>query len=112
MPGAVVERDELLDLTVTPQQQVCGDAQNRALAEFRMCLGRQVPGEQPRDPRSAEFTRRQADSVQYDEVRRDSRGTFVEVRRKNLFDSGHEAGADVDAHGDSSRPSYHSSVPQ
>src|SRR6185295_10912145 len=39
--------------------------------EIRMNGGRQIAGEQPRDPRAAEFARRQTDSVQNDRVRRD-----------------------------------------
>jgi hypothetical protein len=60
---------------------------------------RQVAGEQSRDPRPAEFSRRQADSVQHDEVGHDARRTCVEKRGKDLFYADHQAGGDIDAHG-------------
>jgi hypothetical protein len=45
-----------------------------------MRLGRQISGEQPRDPGPAELARWQTDSMQYDEIRHDARRTFVEER--------------------------------
>jgi hypothetical protein len=50
--------------------------------------------------------------MQHDEIGRDAGGALVEKWRKNLFDADHQAGSDIDAHGCSSRPSCHTSVPQ
>jgi hypothetical protein len=57
-----LNEDELHHFTVAADQQVGRHPQAGALVEFLVCVGRQVPGEQPRDPRTSEFTRWQADA--------------------------------------------------
>ena len=55
--------------------------QGRALAKFRVRPGRQIAGEQPRDPRPTELSRRQADPMQHDEIGHDSGRTIIEEWR-------------------------------
>jgi len=79
VPGALSERHVLHDLSVAPDERVGGGDQAFDLLEVRMDIGRQGIGEQAIDPRSAKFSRRQADAVHHEERWRRPGRARVEV---------------------------------
>src|SRR2546423_1309570 len=88
MPGALPERHVLHDLPVAPDERVCGGDEALDLLEVRMDIGGQGSGEQPVDPRPAEFPGWQADAVHHQKFGLLARRARVEVGRHHLATAG------------------------
>jgi hypothetical protein len=80
VPGPIVEFYILRQAPVAGDHQMRGDAQGADFGEVRVHIHRQPVREQPIDPLAAEFPRRQANPVHDDKVRRNVRGSGIEVR--------------------------------
>jgi len=98
MPGAIGEFDKLRQFAVARHQKVRGDPQFPDLGKIGVHLGRQRIHEQPVDPGSAKFPRRQADAVHDDQLRFHAGRTRIEVWRRDLSGASHHPAFEVDLH--------------
>ena len=98
VPRALREAHVLGDGAVAPYDKVRGDALRSHLGEIRMCFGRQCVGEQPVNPRTPEFTGRQAYAMDDDQIGFDTRGPRVAIRGSNLPHTTHQSALKVDLH--------------
>ena len=75
----------------------CADTRSVAIAgEGRVGSRRQIAGEQPIDPRAAEFAGRQADAMNDDQLRLRARRAGIEMRRQHLAHAEQQAGDRID----------------
>jgi hypothetical protein len=98
VPGAISEFDKLRQFAVARHQKVRRDPQFSDLGKIRVHMGRQRIREQPFDPGSAEFPRRQADAVHDDQLRLHAGRTRIEVWRGDLPGALHQPAFEVNLH--------------
>jgi len=79
VPCALVAGDELHEFAVAADQEMRRDAKLRNRCEGRMRIRIERVGEEPCDRLSAEFARRQRDSVHDDEIDRHSRRPRITI---------------------------------
>src|SRR3569623_1946271 len=82
MPGAAVERNILHHLAVATNQHMRGDTQRGDALEIGVGRRFQLVGEQRVDPRTAEFSRRQADAVDHQQLDGAARGPLILIGGK------------------------------
>src|SRR3972149_6538227 len=92
VPRALFARHELDQLTIAPDQEVRRHLAPRNPAVIRMRAWIEAIGEQLDDSRPAEFSRRQADVVDHQQLDHAAFGTLVAVGRRNTTDSSDPAG--------------------
>jgi hypothetical protein len=68
MPGPLVKRNELNDLTIAANQQMRRDFQTGDLGKVIVCGRIQLPGKQGFDEPPAKFTRRKTDVMNHDQT--------------------------------------------
>lgn len=98
VPGPSMKGNELDDFAATPDKRVSRHLQPLNLAEERVYPGVQNVGEQVLDPRPAEFTRRQADAVNDNEINGAACGTVVRVGGWTTSGRLEQPGRGVDDH--------------
>ena len=83
MPSAPAARHELVERSVTADQEVSGDFRARDRRIKRVRGGVEPVGEQLHDARPAEFPRRQADVMDDEKIYRAARGALVAIGRRD-----------------------------
>ena len=99
VPGAPLQGHILHQFARAPDEQMRGDLKRLNLLKERMDGRIQGIGKQGIDPGSAEFSRRQTDAMDDDQIDRHAGGTVVTVRRERLTCARHQAGGDIEFHG-------------
>src|SRR5437763_14905402 len=107
VPGALSKGHVLHDLSVAPDERVRGGDQAFDLLEVRMDIGGQLSGEQPVDPRPAEFPGPQADAVPHQELRHRAPPPPVPGGRQHLAHAGQQSRGGVDSKGRGWRRTLH-----
>lgn len=105
MPRARIAGDELHNLAVSPDEEMCRDAKPGDIREVRMRGGRQTVCEKFGDTIAAEFSGRQADRMNDQQRWRFAVGPLIAVRGRNVADACEPAGGIERADGHSSMPS-------
>jgi len=98
VPGARSEWHVLHDLPVAPDERVRRHAQLRDLRKIRMRVGCKTARKELINPGAAELARRQTDAMHNDEVRGDTRGARVKMRRQHLAHPGEKPRGPINLH--------------